>query len=47
MQNLELSDSGATVLVRELTDITWNDRYPLSSRIKVLEEILGMLRRRA
>jgi hypothetical protein len=45
MQNLELSDGEAAVLVRELTDITWNDRYPLSSRIMVLEEMLGMLRR--
>jgi hypothetical protein len=45
MQNLELSDGEAAVLFRELTDITWNDRYPLSSRIMVLEEMLGMLRR--
>jgi hypothetical protein len=47
MQNLELSDGEAAVFVRELPDITWKDRYPLSSRIRVLGEILGMLRRRA
>ena len=35
------------VLVRELPDITWKDGYPLSSRMRILGEILGMLRRRA
>jgi hypothetical protein len=43
--NLDLTDDEAAALIRELTDITWNDRYPLSPRIRVLEEILGMLRR--
>jgi hypothetical protein len=47
MKNLELSDEEAAVLARDLTDITWKDRHPLSPRIRVLEEILGMLRRRA
>jgi len=44
---LDLTDQETAVLTHELTDITWNDRYPLSSRIRVLEEILGMLRRLA
>jgi hypothetical protein len=47
MKNRELSDEAAADLARELTDITWNDRDPRSPRIRVLEEILGMLRRRA
>src|SRR5262249_13102720 len=47
MKNLELSDEEAAVLARDLTNITWKDRHPLSPRIRVLEEILGMLRRRA
>ena len=47
IKNLELSDGEAAVLVCELPDIIWKDRYPLSSRIRVLGEILGMLRRRA
>ena len=47
MPHLDLSDEEEAVLAVELTDITWNDRYPLSSRIRVLEEILGMLRRLA
>ena len=47
IKNLELSDGEADVLVCELPDIIWKDRYPLSSRIRVLGEILEMLRRRA
>jgi len=42
MKNLELSDVEAVVLSRKLSDITCGDHYPLR-----LEEILGMLRRRA
>jgi hypothetical protein len=37
MTNLELTD-------RELSQIIQNDRYPLSPRIRVLEEALGILR---
>ena len=44
VMNLDLTDEEAAVLARELTDITWSDRYPLSPRIKVLEGILGKLR---
>lgn len=44
MTNLELSDDEAAVLARELTDIAWNDRYPLSPRIQTLKAILGKLR---
>jgi hypothetical protein len=44
MTNLELSDDEAAILARELTDITWNDRYPLSPRIQTLKTILGKLR---
>ena len=42
--NLELNEVRAEVLTRELHSIIQNDRYPLSPRIVVLKEILGMLR---
>ena len=42
--HLELTDEQAAALVRELSQIVQNDRYPLSARIRVLKEILGMLR---
>jgi hypothetical protein len=42
--HLELSDEEAAVLRRELTDITWSDRYQLSPRIKALSAILAKLR---
>jgi hypothetical protein len=42
--NLELNDVQTEVLIRELHNIVQNDRYPLSPRIRVLKEILGMMR---
>jgi hypothetical protein len=41
---LELNDIQTEALIRELTQIIDNDRYPLSPRIVVVNEILGMLR---
>ena len=42
--NLELTDEETGALIRELTQIVRNDRYPLSPRIVALKGILGMLR---
>ena len=42
--NLELTDEQTEALVRELSQIVQNDRYPLSPRIVALKEILGQLR---
>ena len=42
--NLELSDEQAAALEKELRDIIENDRYPFSSRIRTLREILQMIR---
>ena len=42
--HLELTDEQAGALVRELSLIVQNDRYPLSPRIVALREILDMLR---
>jgi hypothetical protein len=42
--HLELTDEQTEALIRELSQIIDGDRYPLSPRIKVLKEILGMLR---
>ena len=42
--HLELTDEQAGALVRELSQIVQNDRYPLSPRIVALKEILGQLR---
>jgi len=42
--HLDLTDEETTVLIRELTDITFGARYFLSPRIKSLEAILGKLR---
>ena len=44
MTNLELTDEEVAVLVPELTNISWNDRYQLSSRIRTLKAILGKLK---
>ena len=41
---LELSDEQAAALTRELHDIIEGDRYPFSSRIRTLREILQKLR---
>jgi hypothetical protein len=42
--NLELTDEQTEALIRELSRIIDGDRYPLSPRIRVLKEILGMMR---
>ena len=42
--HLELTDEQTEALIRELSLIIDGDRYPLSPRIVVLKEILGMLR---
>ena len=44
MTNLELTEVQKEALIRELSQIVQNDRYPLSPRIVVLREILGQLR---
>jgi hypothetical protein len=44
MTHLELNDIQTEVLIRELSSIVQNDRYPLSPRIVALKEILGQLR---
>jgi len=44
MTHLELNDMQTEVLIRELSSIVQNDRYPLSPRIRVPKEILGMMR---
>jgi hypothetical protein len=44
MQHLNLTDEEAAVLIKELADITGNDRYPFSSRIQTLRAILAKLR---
>jgi hypothetical protein len=44
MKNLELTDEQAAALTRELLDIIEGDRYPFSSRIRTLREILSKLR---
>jgi hypothetical protein len=40
----ELTDEQTEALIRELSQIIENDRYPLSPRIRVLKDILGQLR---
>jgi hypothetical protein len=42
--HLELNDAQTEALVRELSNIVQNDRYPLSPRIVALKEILRMMR---
>jgi hypothetical protein len=39
--NLELTDEQTEALIRELSQIIENDRYPFSPRIRVLRDILG------
>jgi hypothetical protein len=43
MQHLDLSDKEAAALIKELADITGNDRYPFSERIRTLKAILAKL----
>jgi hypothetical protein len=42
--NLDLTDAEAEALTHELAGLINRDRYPLSPRIRLLEEILGKLR---
>jgi hypothetical protein len=42
--HLKLTDEQTEALIRELSQIIENDRYPLSPRIVILKEILGQLR---
>jgi hypothetical protein len=42
--NLELDDEHTTALIKELSDITENSRYPFSPRIRMVREILSKLR---
>ena len=42
--HLDLSDDETAALTKELDDITRNDRYPFSERIRTLKAILGKLR---
>jgi hypothetical protein len=44
MQHLDLTDEEAAALIKELADVTGNDRYPFSSRIQTLWAILAKLR---
>ena len=44
--NLEPTDEQTEALIRELSQIVQNDRYPLSPRTVALREILGKLRPR-
>jgi hypothetical protein len=42
--NLDLTDEQAAALTRELHDIVESDKFPFSSRIRTLREILQKLR---
>jgi hypothetical protein len=42
--HLDLTDEEAAALIKELADITGNDRYPFSQRICSLRAILAKLR---
>ena len=42
--NLDLSDNETAALTEELDDITRNDRYPFSTRVRTLKTILAKLR---
>ena len=44
MQHLDLSDEEAAALIKELADITGNNRYPFSARIQSLRAVLAKLR---
>jgi len=43
VQHLDLTDEEAAALIKELADITGNNRYPFSSRIQTLRAILAKL----
>jgi hypothetical protein len=42
--HFDLSDAETAALTKELDDITRNDRYPFSERIRPLKAILAKLR---
>jgi hypothetical protein len=42
--NLELAEEQKEALIRELSQIVENDRYPFSPRIRTLKEIRAKLR---
>jgi hypothetical protein len=42
--HFDLSDAETAALTKELDDITRNDRYPFSERIRTLKAILAKLR---
>jgi hypothetical protein len=44
MRHLDLTAEETAALTKELADITENDRYPFSARIRTLRAILGKLR---
>jgi hypothetical protein len=44
MSHLDLSDEEEAALIRDLADITGNDRYPRSPRIPTPTAILAKLR---
>jgi hypothetical protein len=44
MQHLDPTDEEAAALIKELADITGNDRYPFSPRIQTVRAILGKLK---
>jgi hypothetical protein len=43
VMHLDLTDDEAGALIKELADITGNDRYPFSARIQTLRAILAKL----
>jgi hypothetical protein len=44
VMHLDLTDEEAAALIKDLADITGNDRYPFSARIQTLRAILAKLR---
>jgi hypothetical protein len=44
MTLLDLSDDGASALIKELHDTVHDDRYPLSWHIRTLKALLAKLR---
>jgi hypothetical protein len=44
MKNLPMTEDEVSVLTRELTDITWNNRFQLSPRIRTLKAIVAKLK---
>jgi hypothetical protein len=42
--NFDLSDKEAAALTKQFANITGNDRYPVSERIRTLKAILSKLR---